>query len=168
MTTRFDDDPEFAPDDPLAVILRPASEPLGPPPGRYEAIRRAAARRRVLRAAAGLGATCAVAALVVLPLRLSADDAPARPAIPLAPPPPTRQVTPSPSVSPTRSAAPESPRSRPTHAPETSTHAPDTPTSRYPTRRAVPTPAPSTTPSAARTEPTAGGRDTVTPGSARP
>ncbi|MFI7294159.1 hypothetical protein [Streptomyces sp. NPDC050121] len=98
----FDDGPDLDPDDPLTVILRPTPGHLGPPPGRYEEIRRGAARRRVLRAAAGVGATCAVAALaVLLPLRLTASDAPARPTVPLAPPPmsssPT-MPTPSPSV----------------------------------------------------------------------
>ncbi|MGI5436383.1 hypothetical protein ACQEV4_02505 [Streptomyces shenzhenensis] len=42
MTTRFDDDPEFAADDPLAVILRPPAEHLGPPPA---ATRRSAGPR---------------------------------------------------------------------------------------------------------------------------
>ncbi|MFE9613244.1 hypothetical protein [Streptomyces sp. NPDC006012] len=99
MTTRFDDDPEFAPDDPLAVILRPPAEHLGPPPGRYAAVRRAAARRRLLRAAAGAGLTCAVAALVALPLHLSASSAPASPTVPLAPPSSTMR-TPAPSATP--------------------------------------------------------------------
>jgi hypothetical protein len=95
----FDDGPDLDPDDPLTVILRPAPGHLGPPPGRYEEIRRGAARRRVLRAAAGVGATCAVAALaVLLPLRLTASDAPARPAVPLAPPP-VRSSSPAPSPS---------------------------------------------------------------------
>ncbi|WP_327318163.1 hypothetical protein [Streptomyces sp. NBC_01235] len=96
----FDDGPDLDPDDPLAVILRPASGHLGPPPGRYEEIRRGASRRRLLRAAAGVGATCAVAALaVLLPLRLTASDAPVRPVVPLAPPPmsgPSTVPTPTP------------------------------------------------------------------------
>ncbi|WP_329221496.1 hypothetical protein OG352_31085 [Streptomyces sp. NBC_01485] len=84
----FDDGPDLDPDDPLTVVLRPASGHLGPPPGRYEEIRRGAARRRLVRVAAGVGATCAVAALaVLLPLRLTGSDAPAGPAVPLAPPP---------------------------------------------------------------------------------
>ncbi|MFB8351169.1 hypothetical protein [Streptomyces niveus] len=89
MTTRPDDGPEFEPDDPLAVLLRPTSDRLVPPPHRYEAIRRSAARRRLLRTAAGVGLSCAAAALVVLPLHLATtSDAPASPTVPLAPPPP--------------------------------------------------------------------------------
>ncbi|MFJ8110788.1 hypothetical protein [Streptomyces sp. NPDC096132] len=87
----FDDGPDLDrpdPDDPLTVILRPAQGRLAPPPGRFEEIRRGAVRRRVLRTAAGVGATCAVAALaVLLPLRLTAQESPARPTVPLAPPP---------------------------------------------------------------------------------
>ncbi|MFD9393899.1 hypothetical protein ACFWBB_25125 [Streptomyces sp. NPDC060000] len=84
----FDDGPDLDPDDPLTVILRPASGHLGPPPGRYEEIRRGAVRRRLLRTAAGAGAACGIAALaVLLPLHLTASDGPARPAVPLAPPP---------------------------------------------------------------------------------
>ncbi|MGH1551682.1 hypothetical protein ACRAWF_04370 [Streptomyces sp. L7] len=54
MTTHFDEEdegrePDFALDDPLTVIPRPSSaEYLGPPPGRYESIRRGAHRRRLL------------------------------------------------------------------------------------------------------------------------
>ncbi|MFF4589957.1 hypothetical protein [Streptomyces sp. NPDC001388] len=119
----FDDGPDLDrpdPDDPLTVVLRPAHGHLAPPPGRYAEIRRGAARRRVLRAAAGVGATCAVAALaVLLPLRLTAHDAPVRPAVPLAPPPasspsagagtptaPDTSATPGPSTVPDRSATP--------------------------------------------------------------
>ncbi|MFJ1736570.1 hypothetical protein [Streptomyces sp. NPDC088254] len=110
----FDDGTHGAPDDPLAVILRPAAAHLAPPPGRYEDIRRGAARRRLLRTAAGVGVTCAVAAAVVLPLRLSASEAPASPAVPLAPPPmsspfsgsPTPPASPTPTEeSPTAAAA---------------------------------------------------------------
>ncbi|MGV9645734.1 hypothetical protein ACWDSB_31550, partial [Streptomyces sp. NPDC003514] len=53
MTTRIDgDEPDgraLADDDPLVVVLRPPSEHLAPPPGRYEAIRRRASRRRLAR-----------------------------------------------------------------------------------------------------------------------
>ncbi|MGC3002009.1 hypothetical protein ACPF8X_27450, partial [Streptomyces sp. G35A] len=61
MTTRLENDPEFGreDDDPLLIVLRPDAGHLGPPPGRYEAIRRAASRRRLLRAATGAAATAA-------------------------------------------------------------------------------------------------------------
>ncbi|MDX3323064.1 hypothetical protein PV415_39950, partial [Streptomyces sp. ME03-5684b] len=71
MTTRLEDEmdePGSDRDDPLLVVLRPGADFLGPPPGRYEAIRRAASRRRLLRAAAGAAATAAAAALIALPL----------------------------------------------------------------------------------------------------
>ncbi|MER5844799.1 hypothetical protein ABT099_31825 [Streptomyces prasinus] len=87
MITHSDEGPDFEPDDPLAVILRPAPGHLGPPSGRYEEIRRAAARRRLVRAAVGAGVSCVVAALVVLPFRSAAPDGPASPTVPLAPPP---------------------------------------------------------------------------------
>ncbi|MFE7565979.1 hypothetical protein ACFU76_03270 [Streptomyces sp. NPDC057539] len=99
MTTRFDDGPEFESDDPLAVILRPSSDTLGPPAGRYETIRRAAARRRLLRTASRVGVACVVAALVVVPLRLAASGSPTSPAsptVPLAPPPVRSSSTPPP------------------------------------------------------------------------
>ncbi|WP_448330252.1 hypothetical protein [Streptomyces sp. DSM 41534] len=133
MTPRFDDGPEYdgpecdglepSPEDPLAVILRPTSDHLGPPPGRYEAIRRAAARRKLLRTAAGVGVSCAVAALIALPLRMTAPETPARPTVPLAPPTtgPTAPRLPSaptgPSVSPSPSAPSESPGQRRTRGP---------------------------------------------------
>ncbi|MDX2766367.1 hypothetical protein [Streptomyces europaeiscabiei] len=47
MITRPDEGPDFEPDDPLTVILRPPADRLGPPPGRYETIRRTAVRRIV-------------------------------------------------------------------------------------------------------------------------
>lgn len=158
MITHSDDGPDFEPDDPLAVILRPSSDYLGPPVGRYEAIRRGAARRRLFRAAAGVGLSCAVAALVALPFRLAAtSEAPASPTVPLAPPPAS-----SPSVAPTPSASPEpvSPhpssgaRSTTTPRPTARTHtdSPGTPTSTaVPTRApsAIPTRAPSVTPTPA-------------------
>ncbi|MFJ8487174.1 hypothetical protein ACIRBZ_02130 [Streptomyces sp. NPDC094038] len=116
MTTRLDDEPGFdGPDDPLAVILRPPAAHLGPPPGRYAEIRRAASRRRLVRTAAGAGVTCAVAACVALSLHLTAPAAPASPQVPLAPPaatptaphrssgsPTPATPSPSPSVAPTR------------------------------------------------------------------
>ncbi|MER8066892.1 hypothetical protein ABTZ59_01045 [Streptomyces sp. NPDC094034] len=131
MTTRFDDGPEFEPDDPLAVILRSSSDTLGPPVGRYEAIRRAAARRRLLRTASRVGVACVVAALIVVPLRLAAPGSPASPTAPLAPPPvrgssapppqaPTKApdlVTPSPEPPATRSVEPPSERNAPDATP---------------------------------------------------
>ncbi|MFG2575900.1 hypothetical protein [Streptomyces sp. NPDC048481] len=170
----FDDGPDLDPDDPLTVILRPPAGHLGPPPGRYEQIRRGAARRRTLRAA-GVGAACAVTVLaVLLPLRATSSDAPARPTTPLAPPP----VTGGPSTGP-RPAPSLPPQSaeRPTRGAD-APHAPDTPadTGRTvapgadPTGRSSPTPvaqdttsrrraaqpstrssAPSTAPSASKT-----------------
>ncbi|MBK3581887.1 hypothetical protein JHN63_50745, partial [Streptomyces sp. MBT65] len=87
MTTHFDEgdgEPGRDLDDPLTVILRPSSaEYLGPPPGRYETIRRGANRRRLLRATIGAGATCAVLVLAALPFRLAHHDAPATPTVPL-------------------------------------------------------------------------------------
>ncbi|MEU0070428.1 hypothetical protein ABZ027_12920 [Streptomyces sp. NPDC006332] len=110
MITHPDDGPEFEPDDPLAVILRPSSDYLGPPAGRYETIRRRAGRRRLLRAAAvGVGASCAVAALVALPLHLTAHEAPAPPTVPMAPP--VRSPTTGPPASATP--GPEGPRPTP-------------------------------------------------------
>ena len=83
------DGTDRAPDDPLTVILRPPSGHLAPPPGHYEAVRRGAVRRRLLRTAVGVGVTCAVAtlALAVLPLRLGGPERPAAPTVPMAPPP---------------------------------------------------------------------------------
>ncbi|MEU8653948.1 hypothetical protein [Streptomyces sp. NPDC048737] len=109
MITHADDadDGTRDPDDPLTVILRPPSGHLAPPPGHYEAVRRGAVRRRLLRTAVGVGATCAVATLVVLPLRSGGPDGPAVPAVPavpMAPPPassPSAVPTPSPSLVPT-------------------------------------------------------------------
>ncbi|MFF3939873.1 hypothetical protein [Streptomyces phaeofaciens] len=101
----FDDGPDLDPDDPLTVVLRPPSAGhLAPPPGRYEEIRRGASRRRVLRAAAGVGTTCAIAALaLLLPLRLTAEEGPGPLAPPLAPPPATSPSTvPDPSATPSR------------------------------------------------------------------
>ncbi|MCX4979331.1 hypothetical protein [Streptomyces sp. NBC_00620] len=126
MITHSDQGPDFDPDDPLAVILRPASDYLGPPPGRYEAIRRGAARRRLLRAAAGVGLSCAVAAIVTLPIVLATPEVPVSPTVPLAPPPAssppaTTSPTPTtvPSTAPTPSATPGPVDSRPTEGSRT-------------------------------------------------
>ncbi|MDX3225684.1 hypothetical protein [Streptomyces sp. ME19-01-6] len=142
MTTRLDDGPEYEPDDPLTVILRPPSDHLGPPPGRYEAIRRTAARRRILRAAAGVGLACAAAALIALPLSLvtrETRETPAPPTVPLAPPTtsgrtahPTPTPTPTPPATSTPSESPGrvSPRPDQRPGPADSTLAPSaTPTS---------------------------------------
>ncbi|WP_217544930.1 hypothetical protein [Streptomyces sp. GbtcB6] len=131
MTTRFDDEPEFdGPDDPLAVILRPPAAHLGPPPGRYEEIRRAAGCRRLVRTAAGAGVTCAVAACVALSLHLTAPAAPTSPRLPLAPPahsptaphhpsgsPAPATPSPSPSVGPTRRETTQAPTREASTAP---------------------------------------------------
>ncbi|MFI0729597.1 hypothetical protein ACH4S9_11275 [Streptomyces sp. NPDC021225] len=138
MTTRLDDGPEFEPDDPLAVILRPASDRLAPPPGRYEAIRRTATRRRVLRTAAGVGVSCAVAALVALPLHLATRESPAPPSVPLAPPASGRTASPAPSATPTPSSSPERVTPRPTQRPQSNTPG----TTATPSGRADPTRAP--------------------------
>ncbi|AGP53381.1 hypothetical protein [Streptomyces rapamycinicus] len=136
MTPRCDDGPEHIgperePDDPLAVILRPPSDYLGPPPGRYEAVRRAAVRRKLLRTAAGVGVSCAVAALIALPLRAAAPEPPARPTVPLAPPPATGRTTPplpsdsgGPSASPSPLAPSESAVQRPGRGPGSETSSP--------------------------------------------
>ncbi|MEV0736327.1 hypothetical protein AB0I51_10200 [Streptomyces sp. NPDC050549] len=135
MTTHFDEEDEgresdFALDDPLTVILRPSSaEYLGPPPGRYESIRRGAHRRRLLRAAAGAGATCAVLVLAALPFRLAHHDSPVTPTVPLAPPPasssPTTPPTPPATKAPTSTPGAESsrasiPTTEPSRAPTAS------------------------------------------------
>ncbi|MFE2419213.1 hypothetical protein [Streptomyces hokutonensis] len=133
MTTHFDEEdegrePDFALDDPLTVILRPSSaEYLGPPVGRYESIRRGAHRRRLLRAAAGAGATCAVLVLAALPFRLAHRDTPVTPTVPLAPPPlsstpttppaPPATQAPSPSADPSRTSVPSMEPSRAPTAP---------------------------------------------------
>lgn len=141
MTTRFDDEPDFdAPDDPLAVLLRPPAAHLGPPQGRYEEIRRAAGRRRLVRTAAGAGVTCAVAAFVALSLHLTAPAAPPSPRVPLAPPAVSPTAPSRPSASPAPATASPSPSIAPT--PSRGTQAP--------ARGA------STTPSAVRDAPSAG------------
>jgi hypothetical protein len=156
LTTRFDQGPEHGPEDPLAVILRSAPEYLGPPPGRYEAIRRAAARRRLLRAAAGAGASVVVAVLVALPLRLTASEAPASPTVPLAPPPasgPAQRHAPS--EPPTTPASP-TPSASPLRVSPTPTGGPQDGGSRHPSSSAVPPREPSATRTSARSEPSAG------------
>ncbi|WP_405829693.1 hypothetical protein [Streptomyces sp. NBC_01176] len=167
MITRPDDGPDFEPDDPLAVILRPSSDYLGPPAGRYEAIRRGAARRRLLRAAAGAGLTCAVAALVALPLRMTAPGTPVSPSVPLAPPPasspPPRSTPP---TAPGPSASPSSVTPRP--GGRTRTHLPSAQTGRATGGRA-----PSTTPRPTLSSPSAiptpdPGRTVTTRGGTRP
>ncbi|MFD8422061.1 hypothetical protein [Streptomyces sp. NPDC059466] len=168
MITHPDDGPGTEPDDPLAVILRPSSDYLGPPAGRYEAIRRGAARRRLLRAAAGAGLTCAVAALVALPLRMTAPDAPVAPTVPLAPPPPTSGPTPrgTPPTAPGPSASPSSATPRP--GGQTRTHIPSTRTGRATAGRG-----PSTTPRPTLSSPSAiptpdPGRTIISRGGTRP
>lgn len=110
MTTHFDEGEEgqdIDPDDPLTVILRPSSaEYLGPPPGRYETIRRGANRRRLLRATVGAGATCAVIVLAALPFRLAHHDSPTTPTVPLAPPPASSAPTAPPSPAPSATKVP--------------------------------------------------------------
>ncbi|WP_329414137.1 hypothetical protein OG802_25895 [Streptomyces sp. NBC_00704] len=149
----FDDGPDLDPDDPLTVILRPPAGHLGPPPGRYEQIRRGATRRRTLRAA-GVGAACAVTVLaVLLPLRSASSDAPARPTTPLAPPPvtggPSTGPRPVPSLPPPRSTE------RPTRGAD-ATHAPGTPAA------ATGTAAPDTD-RTGRSSPTPVAQDTTSP-----
>ncbi|MGW3136263.1 hypothetical protein [Streptomyces sp. NPDC001139] len=159
MITHSDEGPDIDPEDPLTILLQPPARHLGAPPGRYRAIRRGAARRRLLKAAAGAALTCGVAALALLPLRLSASDTrPSSPVAPLAPPPAS-----SPSMRPT-----DSPSPRPS-SPSTT---PDARTGRQPGRptepsRAVPrtssptrstrtaTSVPSIEPSAVRSTPVA-------------
>ncbi|MFE0512561.1 hypothetical protein [Streptomyces sp. NPDC058964] len=162
MTTRFDDDPEFGPDDPLAVILRPPSGHLGPPSGRYEAIRRAATRRRLIRAVTGAGLSCAVAALIALQLHPAAPGSPASPAVPPVPPPVSgRTTSPGPSASPSPAAAATPGTAR-------STRRQGTGGTRAPSRSAVPTPEPSTEPSRARVVPSTDGTASVAVPESRP
>lgn len=139
MTTRLDDDgPDFDPDDPLAVILRPSDEYLGPPVGRYEAIRRRASRRRLLRTSAGVGVglACAVGVLVALPFRATVSDAPTSPTVPLAPPHASSGPSTTPAPTPSASPVPES--LPPTFAPAE----PSAPTPTPASSTAVPAPVP--------------------------
>ncbi|MGY0058614.1 hypothetical protein ACWY4P_19025 [Streptomyces sp. LZ34] len=157
MTTRLDDGPEFEPDDPLTVILRPTTDHLSPPPGQYEAIRRTATRRRLLRTAGGVGLACATAALIALPLHLAARETPAPPTVPLAPPTKSARTT-----SPTSTATPEPISPEPTTSPSiTEAPRPSSPTrqspqkenSRPPSSPAAPTRVPTATPTSPRDEP---------------
>ncbi|WP_406431423.1 hypothetical protein OHB00_04390 [Streptomyces sp. NBC_00631] len=151
MTTRFDDEPgSDGPDDPLAVVLRPPAAHLGPPPGRYEEIRRAAGRRRLVRTAAGAGVTCAVAVCVALSLHLTAPAAPTSPRLPLAPP----AVSPTAPQRPSTSPAPAEPSPSPSVAPTRGGTSLE-PTPGSPTRDTTQatTPGRSATPSAVRVTP---------------
>ncbi|PNV31191.1 hypothetical protein C1708_01740 [Streptomyces sp. DH-12] len=134
MITHADEGPEFEPDDPLAELLRPTSDHLGPPPGRFEAVRRRAARRRLLRTTVGAGLTCAVAVLVALPLQnVTTSDRPVSPTVPLAPPP--LAGSPSPTTGPT---VPP----RPSESAVDTRPAPDVSASATPRGHVVPTPQP--------------------------
>lgn len=148
MTTRFDEGdegPDIDPDDPLTVILRPSSaEYLGPPPGRYETIRRGANRRRLLRATVGAGATCAVIVLAALPFRLAHHDSPTTPTVPLAPPPASSASTTPPSPDPSATQVP-TPRASATQS--------SLAESRNPSRTPVPTTEPSRAPTASASAP---------------
>ncbi|MGA4982909.1 hypothetical protein ACPB9I_12720 [Streptomyces cellulosae] len=137
MITHADEGPEFEPDDPLAQLLRPTSDHLGPPPGRFETIRRRAARRRLVRTTVGAGLTCAVALLVALPLQsaTTTSDRPVSPTVPLAPPPLTGSPSPSPSTGPTASP-------KPAESPEDTFPTPSTRESTAPRGHSIPTPEP--------------------------
>lgn len=160
MITHSDDGPDFDPDDPLTVILRPTVDYLGPPPGRYEAIRRGATRRWLLRTAVGVGLSCAVAALVALPFRMAAPLEPASPTLPLAPPSgspsatdgPSATSTPTvdsnPSATPTQLAVPG-----PEGHPSTEEHRTAPPGTPVPTRTATRSVEPSAIRSAVRNGP---------------
>lgn len=158
MTTHSDEGPEFEPDDPLTYILRPTSDYLPPPPGRFRAVRRGAGRRRMLRTAAGIGVSGAVAAavLVALPLGASSSQPPASPTVPLAPPAPSR-----PAPTTTRPVAP--PQATPSARPEPSDPRPsDRPRTGDPSSARTAVSARSVAPSAAR------GRADTTAGAQQP
>ena len=157
MITPSEDGPDLEPDDPLAVILRPASGYLAPPPGGYEAIRRDASRRRVLRAAAGVGLSCVAAALIALPFRLAASEAPVSPTVPLAPPPASSPSTPpTPSPSSPEPATPSPSRDPSDSAPSANPSVPGDSTGPTPTRTTGstdPGSAPTSTPAPPSLEP---------------
>lgn len=140
MITHADEGPEFAPDDPLAVLLRPSGDHLGPPPGRFEEIRRAAARRRLVRAAAGAGLACGAALLIALPLQQTAPDGPASPTVPLAPPPVSSTSPTPPSPEPAVTRPTEQPPTVGPEAPAPSTGHPGTAGPRVPSPSATPVP----------------------------
>ncbi|MEU0913392.1 hypothetical protein [Streptomyces althioticus] len=136
MITHADEDPEFEPGDPLAELLRPTAEHLGPPPGGFETIRRRAARRRLVRTTVGAGLTCAVALLVALPLQnATTSDRPVTPTVPMAPPPLTGPPSPSPSTG--RTASP-----KPAETPVDTFPTPATRESTAPRGLVAPTPGP--------------------------
>jgi hypothetical protein len=105
LITQSDDGQGLDPDDPLTVLLQPTPDQLGLPPGRYRAIRRSAARRRLLRVAAGVGLSAAAATLVTLSLHLTGHQTPTPPAGPLGPPM-TSSPAPAPSRPPTHTPMP--------------------------------------------------------------
>ncbi|MDX2709567.1 hypothetical protein PV350_43120, partial [Streptomyces sp. PA03-6a] len=101
--------PDEERDPELSALLRPGTVLLGPPPGRFREVRRVAARRKLLRAAAGAGVSLAVAAVVAVPLHLL--SAPGQgpgvgPAVPAVSVPPAADPPPSP-PRPTTSPVPE-------------------------------------------------------------
>lgn len=97
--------PDEERDPALDALLHPAPILLGPPPGRFREVRRAAARRKLLRTAAGAGVSLAVAAIVAVPLQLLSTPGqppavgPAVPAISV--PPAAHPTSPAPAESPT-------------------------------------------------------------------
>ncbi|WP_406270413.1 hypothetical protein OH779_30435 [Actinacidiphila glaucinigra] len=117
------DGPDEERDPELSALLGPGTVLLGPPPGRFREVRRAAARRRLLRTAAGAGVSLAVAAVVAVPLHLlsSPGQGPAvGPNVPAVSVPPAADPPPSPP--PTTSPVPEPSES---HGPDRRTGSPD-------------------------------------------
>ncbi|WP_431965342.1 hypothetical protein [Actinacidiphila sp. bgisy160] len=111
------EDPDEERDLELSALLRPGTVLLGPPPGRFREVRRAATRRKLLRAAAGAGASLAVAAVVAVPLHLMSAApgqgpavGPAVPAVsvpPAADPPPSPRPSTSPVPEPSETPGPD-------------------------------------------------------------